>query len=84
MLVNFRKLHPNKKVLLILMALFFAIQKTTAQKDYKLWLQYNPIQNSKIANEYKTNNKGIYVFGDSETLKVALKVGSGNYSKKQL
>ncbi|OXB18000.1 alpha-glucuronidase family glycosyl hydrolase [Flavobacterium reichenbachii] len=45
----------------------------SAQKDYKLWLQYNAIVNSSIALEYKNNLKGIVVLGNSETIKIAKK-----------
>ena len=44
-----------------------------AQKDYKLWLQYNAVTNSELASEYKNNLKGIVVFGKSETIKIAQK-----------
>ncbi|GAA4142298.1 alpha-glucuronidase family glycosyl hydrolase [Flavobacterium chungbukense] len=43
----------------------------SAQKDYKLWLQYNTIVNSAIASEYKNNLKGIVVLGNSETIKIS-------------
>jgi len=49
-----------------------------AQKDYKLWLQYNVVSNSAIASEYKNNLKKIVVLGNSETIKIAekeLKIG---------
>ncbi|MFC0780556.1 alpha-glucuronidase family glycosyl hydrolase [Flavobacterium sp. HJSW_4] len=45
----------------------------SAQKDYKLWLQYNTVNNSAIASEYKNNLKGIVVLGNSETIKIAEK-----------
>lgn len=45
----------------------------SAQRDYKLWLQYNVVSNSAIASEYKNNLKGIVVLGNSETLKIAEK-----------
>ncbi|UWY27711.1 alpha-glucuronidase [Flavobacterium sp. TR2] len=46
---------------------------TVAQKDYKLWLQYNTVANSIVASEYKNNLKGIAVLGNSETIKIAEK-----------
>ncbi|AWK04680.1 alpha-glucuronidase [Flavobacterium crocinum] len=45
----------------------------SAQKDYKLWLQYNSVTNSAVASEYKNNLKGIVVLGNSETIKIAEK-----------
>jgi alpha-glucuronidase len=44
-----------------------------AQKDYKLWLQYNVLDNSAMASEYKNNLKGIVVLGNSETITIAKK-----------
>jgi alpha-glucuronidase len=44
-----------------------------AQKDYKLWLQYNGVTNSELASEYKNNLKGIVVLGNSETIKIVQK-----------
>jgi alpha-glucuronidase len=43
------------------------------QKDYKLWLQYNVVDNSAMASEYKNNLKGIVVLGNSETITIAKK-----------
>ncbi|WP_433835971.1 alpha-glucuronidase family glycosyl hydrolase [Flavobacterium anhuiense] len=45
----------------------------SAQKDYKLWLQYNAVHNSALALEYKNNLKGIVILGNSETIKIAQK-----------
>lgn len=62
-----------KKNSLRLLALFFVISWTaSAQKDYKLWLQYNKISNTKISAEYNTEIKGIVSLGNSETAKVWL------------
>lgn len=44
-----------------------------AQKDYKLWLQYDRITNSTIALEYKNNIQGIVSLGNSETSQIAVK-----------
>jgi len=41
------------------------------QKDYKLWLQYDEITNSKISSEYNAALKGIVSLGNSETSKIA-------------
>ncbi|WP_286966176.1 alpha-glucuronidase family glycosyl hydrolase [Flavobacterium sp. UBA4854] len=56
-------------VFLLLLISFSA----SAQKDYKLWLQYNAVSNSAMASEYKNNLKGIVVLGNSETIKIAEK-----------
>ncbi|MDP5202280.1 alpha-glucuronidase family glycosyl hydrolase [Flavobacterium sp. DG2-3] len=45
----------------------------SAQKDYKLWLQYNSVANASMAKEYKDNLKGLVVLGNSETIKIAEK-----------
>ncbi len=58
-----------KFVFLFLLISFSA----SAQKDYKLWLQYNVVNNSEIASEYKNNLKGIAILGNSETIKIAQK-----------
>ncbi|KIO51583.1 alpha-glucuronidase family glycosyl hydrolase [Flavobacterium hibernum] len=44
----------------------------SAQKDYKLWLQYHKIQNAAIASEYKSNLQGIVSLGSSATSKISL------------
>lgn len=56
-------------LLLFLLISFSAL----AQKDYKLWLQYNAVSNSVMASEYKSNLRGIVVLGNSETIKIAEK-----------
>lgn len=54
--------------------LFFLISfSASAQKDYKLWLQFNAVTNSGMASEYKNNIKGIAILGNSETIKIAEK-----------
>ncbi|QLC65805.1 alpha-glucuronidase [Flavobacterium sp. LPB0248] len=58
--------------LLRFVVLFFLVSfSALAQKDYKLWLQYNTVANSTIAAEYKNTFKGIVLLGNSETLKIA-------------
>jgi alpha-glucuronidase len=62
-----------KKNSLRLLALFFVISWTaSAQKDYKLWLQYNKVSNTQISAEYNTEIKGIVSLGNSETARVWL------------
>ena len=54
--------------------LFFLISfSASAQKDYKLWLQYNEVNNAVLVSEYRNNLKGITVLGNSETIKIAEK-----------
>ena len=46
----------------------------SAQADYKLWLQYAKVQNTKWTTEYKSNiNNGIVSLGNSETIQAATK-----------
>ncbi|WJS96740.1 alpha-glucuronidase [Flavobacterium johnsoniae] len=60
--------------LLKLVFLFFLISfSASAQKDYKLWLQYNVVNNSALVSEYKNNLGGIIVLGNSETIRIAQK-----------
>lgn len=44
----------------------------TAQKDYKLWLQYESKSNPEITTKYFNTIQGIVMLGNSETSKVAL------------
>ena len=53
----------------------------TAQKDYKLWLQYEPKNNSEITTKYLNTIQGIVMLGNSETSRAALTeldLGLGN------
>ncbi|MES2240660.1 MAG: alpha-glucuronidase family glycosyl hydrolase [Bacteroidota bacterium] len=65
------KLKKTKYFIYILsfLAISFSV---TAQKDYKLWLQYEYKNNPKIISEYLKNIKSITVLGNSETLKVGI------------
>ncbi|MEN9909436.1 MAG: hypothetical protein RLZZ540_2585 [Bacteroidota bacterium] len=45
----------------------------SAQEDYKLWLQYKKVQDSKIASSYQSKINGIVALGNSETIQVATK-----------
>ncbi|WP_149208283.1 alpha-glucuronidase family glycosyl hydrolase [Flavobacterium johnsoniae] len=57
-----------------LVFLFVSISfSALAQKDYKLWLQYDKISNSAIASEYKNNIQGIVSLGNSETSQISVK-----------
>lgn len=53
----------------------------TAQKDYKLWLQYEPENNPEITTKYRNTIQGMVMLGNSETSKAALTeldLGLGN------
>lgn len=73
MIANFRQVHKNQKFILIAILLLLGTQKIIAQVDYKLWLQYHKVANSKKISEYQSNTKGVYAFGNSETIKLAVK-----------
>jgi len=54
--------------------IFFAFSwSALAQKDYKLWLQYDKIINSEIRTKYAADCNGIVSFGNSETIAIAAK-----------
>ncbi|WP_026713205.1 alpha-glucuronidase family glycosyl hydrolase [Flavobacterium daejeonense] len=64
---------PKNPTFLYALVLLFGIQKTIAQTDYKLWLQYNKVVNSERITEYQEKNKNIVTIGNSETIKIATK-----------
>ena len=52
--------------------LFFLVSwPASAQKDYKLWLQYEKKTGSQIISRYLSNIKGIVVLENTETSKIA-------------
>lgn len=59
--------------LLFVLPLLMVSVHSTAQADYKLWLQYAKVQDSKLALEYKSKINGIVALGNSETIQVASK-----------
>lgn len=62
-----------KETFFRVLALFIMVTWTaSAQKDYKLWLQYDKIQNAVMASEYKNNLQGIVSLGSSQTAKISL------------
>ncbi|MBF4487588.1 alpha-glucuronidase family glycosyl hydrolase [Flavobacterium sp. CSZ] len=62
-----------KKTFFRLLALFIIVTwSASAQKDYKLWLQYDKIQNAVMASEYKNNLQGIVSLGGSQTARISL------------
>src|SRR5690606_12329692 len=42
---------------------------TKANDGYNLWLQYNKVENAELVKHYQAHIKGLYVSGDSETIK---------------
>lgn len=66
------KLLSTKYFLFYVFFLLFSVT-VKSQEDYKLWLQYEKVQNPKLVSEYTSNINGIVAFGDSKTIQVALK-----------
>lgn len=62
-----------KKYILIVFPFFIFSLNLSAQADYKLWLQYRKVKDSKLLLEYNSNIKEIVVLGNSETMQVASK-----------
>jgi len=65
------KLKNSQSIIYII--IIYAMSFTaTAQKDYKLWLQYESKTDREIITKYLNTIQGITILGNSETLKVAL------------
>ncbi|OXB06994.1 alpha-glucuronidase family glycosyl hydrolase [Flavobacterium pectinovorum] len=61
-----------KKTFFKSILLFFVVcWSSSAQKDYKLWLQYNKVDNDNLKTEYLSNIKEIVSLGKSETSQIA-------------
>ena len=61
-----------KKTFFKSILLFFVVcWSSSAQKDYKLWLQYNKVDNANLKTEYLSNIQEIVSLGKSETAKIA-------------
>ena len=58
--------------LFLIPLLLFCIN-SSAQADYKLWLQYKKIQDSKLASEYKSKINGFFALGNSPTIQATSK-----------
>jgi len=56
----------------VLVLVIMVTWTASAQKDYKLWLQYDKIQNAVVASEYKNNLQGIVSLGSSPTATISL------------
>ena len=72
--MNLKKMSrlSNIYIFLLLCFLMTAVD-SSAQTDYKLWLQYEKTQNNTLAAEYKSNIKGLFALGNSETIQAASK-----------
>jgi alpha-glucuronidase len=62
-----------RKSCLIVPVFFIICFKVFANDGYKLWLQYDYIKKESLRLEYASATKNLMPFGDSETIKVALK-----------
>jgi alpha-glucuronidase len=65
--------HTLFLYLLLQLSFLIAPSNMSAQEDYKLWLQYNKIQDSKLAVKYQSKINGIVALGNSETIQAATK-----------
>jgi alpha-glucuronidase len=63
--------HLKKNVLSSILFFIAVCWSSSAQKDYKLWLQYNKVENTNLKTEYLSGIKEIVSFGKSETSKIA-------------
>lgn len=70
-----------KKTFFKSILLFFVIcWSSSAQKDYKLWLQYNNVDDANLKTEYLSNIEEIVSLGKSETSQIAFtELQSGLY-----
>lgn len=59
--------------LLFLLPLLMLSFNLSAQEDYKLWLQYSKVKDSKLATEYQSKINGFFALGNSETIQAATK-----------
>ncbi|MEY2869212.1 MAG: hypothetical protein RIR01_1695 [Bacteroidota bacterium] len=64
--------HLKTKKLSLLITFITISFTLSAQKDYKLWLQYEAKNNLEIKTKYLNSIQGIVMSGNSETLKIAL------------
>ena len=57
----------------LLLTLFMSTVDSSAQTDYKLWLQYEKVQDAKLVSEYQSTINGIVALDNSETIQAATK-----------
>jgi alpha-glucuronidase len=65
--------YLKKRLFILPLFLLLFSVKTMAQKDYKLWLQYDKKTNSGLVSKYLSDVNGIVSLGNSETSKIASK-----------
>ncbi|WP_281637945.1 alpha-glucuronidase family glycosyl hydrolase [Flavobacterium marginilacus] len=65
--------HKKRSFLRMIVLIFGISWCASAQKDYKLWLQYNTVTDLNLKTEYLSNVQGITVLGKSETMSIAAK-----------
>ena len=65
--------YPKKHLFILPLFLLLFSFKTIAQKDYKLWLQYDKKTNTELVSKYLFDVNGIVSLGNSETSKIASK-----------
>ncbi len=65
--------HPLFLYILLQLSFLIAPFNMSAQEDYKLWLQYKKVQDTKIASSYQSKINGIVALGNSETIQAATK-----------
>ncbi|MBF4472651.1 alpha-glucuronidase family glycosyl hydrolase [Flavobacterium sp. HJJ] len=65
--------HKKRNFLRMIVLIFGISWCASAQKDYKLWLQYNTVTDLNLKTEYLSNVQGITVLGKSETMSIAAK-----------
>lgn len=63
--------HLKKNILSSILFFMAVCWSSSAQKDYKLWLQYNKVENANLKTAYLSSIKEIISFGKSETAKIA-------------
>lgn len=67
-MIRFKKTHA-----LFQLTFLMVFINLSAQEDYKLWLQYEKVQDLKLVSQYKSNINRIVALGDSETIQLSLK-----------
>ena len=63
----------SNKYFLTLLPFLIVSSNLFAQADYKLWLQYNAVENKEIAAVYASKIQGLVALGTSGTLQIASK-----------
>jgi alpha-glucuronidase len=66
---------------LVIVALVLTIGEVFAEDGYRLWLRYDPINNSELVKEYKQAIQSVYLEKTSPTLTVAKNELGGRYKR---